>query len=156
MDEKVENASDMFVPSPTWLIFRFSLGCIIASIHNKGRSLINSNQSIHTYRQQIGKIDSLISSARIPSYLHGYCVNYKILMLDTVRQLLTRYPHDRISASGFQHSPLFDNILMNSIKFLDSFPEKTKSEKTSFLRGFVAILPQFSDRIRHRKVSLSM
>lgn len=69
-----------------------------------------------------------------------------------MRQLLTRCPHDRLSASGFQHSPLFDNILMNSIKFLDSFPEKTKSEKTSFLRGFVTILPQFSDRIRHRKV----
>jgi hypothetical protein len=41
---------------------------------------------------------------------------------------------------------------MNSIKFLDSFPEKTKNEKTSFLRGFLSILPQFSDRIRHRKV----
>jgi len=42
---------------------------------------------------------------------------------------------------------------MNSIKFLDSFPEKTKNEKTSFLRGFLSILPQFSDRIRLRKVS---
>lgn len=73
-------------------------------------------------------------------------------MSDTVRQLLSRYPHDRLSASAFQHSPLFDNILMNSIKFLDSFPEKTNNEKTSFLRGFLSILPQFSDRIRHRKV----
>ena len=73
-------------------------------------------------------------------------------MSATVRQLLTIYPHDRLSASAFQHSPLFDNILMNSIKFLDSFPEKTKNEKTSFLRGFLSILPQFSDRIRHRKV----
>ena len=74
-------------------------------------------------------------------------------MSDTVRQLLTRSPHDRLSASAFQQSPLFDNILMNSIKFLDSFPEKTKNEKTSFLRGFLSILPQFSDRIRLRKVS---
>ena len=41
---------------------------------------------------------------------------------------------------------------MNSIKFLDFFPEKTKSEKNSFLRGFLSILPQFSDRVRHRKV----
>jgi SCY1-like protein 2 len=140
MDEKVENASDMF-----------SLGCIIVAIHNKGRSLISSNQSIHTYRQQIAKIDSLISSSRIPSYLQGKSFS-PLLIPDTVRQLLTRYPHDRMSASAFQHSPLFDNILMNSIKFLDSFPEKTKSEKSSFLRGFVAVLPQFSDRIRQRKV----
>jgi SCY1-like protein 2 len=74
------------------------------------------------------------------------------LTLDTLRQLLTRYPDDRLTASAFQHSPLFDNILMNSIRFLDSFPEKSKNEKTSFLRGFVGIIPQFSDRIRQRKI----
>jgi len=77
------------------------------------------------------------------------------LMWDTLRQLLTRFPKDRLSASAFQHSTLFDNILMNSIKFLDSFPEKTMSEKQSFLRGFVAVLPQFSDRVQHRKVCIS-
>ena len=76
MDEKVENASDMYEYSPTRLTqFRFSLGCIIVSIHNRGRSPISSNQSIHTYRQQIGKIDSLVSSARIPSYLQGSRMN---------------------------------------------------------------------------------
>ena len=74
------------------------------------------------------------------------------MTLDTLRQLMTRYPEDRLSASAFQSSPLFDNILMNSIKFLDSFPEKTKNEKSSFLRGFVSVLPQFSDRIKKRKV----
>jgi hypothetical protein len=72
MDETVENASDMYVSPATFLIFRFSLGCIIVAIHNKGRSLINSNQSIHTYRQQVGKIESLISSTRIPAYLQGW------------------------------------------------------------------------------------
>lgn len=71
MDETVENASDMFDSSCSILTSRFSLGCIIFSIHNKGRSIITSNQSVHTYRQQIGKIESLISSARIPSYLLG-------------------------------------------------------------------------------------
>lgn len=71
MDEKVDNASDMFDLPYSILTPRFSLGCIIVSIHNKGRSVITSNQSIHTYRQQIVKINSLINSARIPSYLHG-------------------------------------------------------------------------------------
>jgi len=74
------------------------------------------------------------------------------LMIDTLKQLLTVSPYDRLSASNFQHSPLFDNILMNSIRFLDAFPEKTNAEKNSFLRGFVKILPQFSDRVRQRKV----
>ena len=74
MDEKVENASDMLDSSHSILIFRFSLGCIIVSIHNQGRSVITANQSIHTYRQQIGKIDSLIISAKIPSYLHGIVI----------------------------------------------------------------------------------
>lgn len=55
----------------TLLTYRFSLGCIIVAIHSKGRSLLQSNQSIHTYRQQITKIDSLITSTRIPSYLHS-------------------------------------------------------------------------------------
>jgi len=75
------------------------------------------------------------------------------LTKDTLRQLLTRYPEDRLTASAFQRSPLFDNILMNSIRFLESFPEKTKNEKSSFLRGFISVLPQFSDRIKKRKAS---
>lgn len=72
-EEKVENANDMFITF--WYSIsddrRFSLGCVIVAIHNKGRSLINSNQSIHTYRQQIAKIESLITSSRIPAYLQG-------------------------------------------------------------------------------------
>ena len=93
--------------------------------------------------------DLLLTNSSLSSWFSPLIICAK---QDTLRQLLTRYPNDRLTASAFQHSPLFDNILMNSIKFLDAFPEKSKNDKTSFLRGFVGILPQFSDRIRQRKI----
>jgi len=104
-EEKVENANDMFVPlwSTVTNCPRFSLGCVIVAIHNKGRSLINSNQNIHTYRQQIAKIESLITSSRIPSYLQGQSLSYlvDIRYTEITADKITSWSVNRICISAF-------------------------------------------------------
>lgn len=57
-----------------------------------------------------------------------------------------------MNAREFQQSQFFDNILVSSIRFLDSLPAKTPNEKTQFLRGLPRILEQFPKSVLEKKV----
>ena len=69
-----------------------------------------------------------------------------------MKQMLARYPAHRPSAADFQSSSYFDNILMSTIKYLDTFVEKPHVHKAQFLKGLIRVLPQFSDKVLIRKV----
>ncbi|CCG81569.1 putative Protein kinase Scy1 [Taphrina deformans PYCC 5710] len=130
IDETVSPLNDMF-----------ALGCLIcALVSPKHKSIIQSNQNLHLYRKAVENLD-LSSLQGIPSYLR-----------DVLPQLLTRRPANRLSASAFQSSPFFDNILMNSIRFLDAFPEKTASERQGFMKGLQTVIPQFPPRVLTKKI----
>ena len=47
----------------------------------------------------------------------------------------------------FQQSQFFNNILVSTIKFLESMPAKTSNEKAQFLRGLPRILDQFPNSV---------
>lgn len=57
-----------------------------------------------------------------------------------------------MTANEFQQSEFFNNILVATIRFLDSFPAKTMPDKTKFLRGLVNVLPSFPKSVMERKV----
>ena len=57
-----------------------------------------------------------------------------------------------MNAREFQQSKFFDNILVSSIRFLDSLPAKTLNEKSQFLRGLPRILSQFPKSVLDKKV----
>jgi len=67
--------------------------------------------------------------------------------------LITRYPSQRMSAAEFQTSKYFDNVLVSTVKFFESFPEKTADDKANFMKGLIRILPQFPERVLVRKVN---
>ncbi|KAI0477498.1 kinase-like domain-containing protein [Xylariaceae sp. FL0804] len=67
-------------------------------------------------------------------------------------RLITRRPAQRMTAKEFQESEYFDNILVSTIRFLDSFPAKTPSEKASFMRGLNKVLPSFPKSVMEKKV----
>src|SRR5688572_7558571 len=54
------------------------------------------------------------------------CSNYPMLKrfscLEVMFNLITRYPSQRMSASEFQTSKYFDNVLVSTVKFFESFP----------------------------------
>lgn len=130
LDETIDPLNDMF-----------SLGCLIcALVSSKRQSIIQSQQNIHFYRKIVDDLNPA-SISGIPPYLR-----------DVLPQLLTRRPANRLSANAFQSSPFFDNILMKSIRFLDSFPEKTASERQSFMRGLQTVIPEFPPRVLTKKI----
>lgn len=57
-----------------------------------------------------------------------------------------------MTAHEFQQSQFFDNILVSSIRFLDSLPAKTAHEKSQFMRGFPRVLDQFPRPVLEKKV----
>lgn len=67
-------------------------------------------------------------------------------------RLITRRPAQRINAREFQQAQYFDNILISTIRFLDSLPAKTPNEKQQFLRGLPRILKEFPKSVMEKKV----
>lgn len=57
-----------------------------------------------------------------------------------------------MTAKEFQDSEFFNNILVSTIRFLDTFPAKTPNEKSQFLRGLNKVLPSFPKSIMEKKV----
>lgn len=57
-----------------------------------------------------------------------------------------------MSAREFQQSEYFDNVLVSTIRFLDSFPAKTSSEKSQFMRGLNKVLPSFPKSVMEKKI----
>ena len=66
--------------------------------------------------------------------------------------LLCRDPQYRPTAIAVQTNPYFSSTLMNALKFIESFVEKTTMQKSTFLKGVAVILPRFGEKIRIRKV----
>ncbi|KAI7868246.1 kinase-like domain-containing protein, partial [Spinellus fusiger] len=118
----------------------FSLGCLAYTIHNKGVSLLQTFNNTRTYERKIKALDSLDYS-KVPPHLQG-----------VMRQMLALHPSQRLTLEAFQNSKYFDNLLVSTMKFMESFPEKTREEKAQFMKGLARVLGQFSDRVVKRKI----
>jgi SCY1-like protein 2 len=57
-----------------------------------------------------------------------------------------------MNAREFQQAGYFDNILVSTIRFLDSLPGKTPNEKSQFMRGLPRILNQFPKSVLDKKI----
>jgi SCY1-like protein 2 len=74
------------------------------------------------------------------------------VMNGVLDRLITRRPAQRLDAREFQQAQYFDNILVSTIRFLDSLPSKTPNEKSQFMRGLPRILNQFPKTVLEKKV----
>ncbi|KAL8761115.1 MAG: hypothetical protein Q9184_002741 [Pyrenodesmia sp. 2 TL-2023] len=139
MDSNVSSAADMF-----------SLGLVMLALYNSPHtSPLKTNSNISTYK----KIFSSSSSA--PSSTNNYLSTRPLprdLLNGVFPRLITRRPEQRMNAREFQQSQFFDNILVSSIRFLDSLPTKTVNEKSQFMRGVAKILNQFPPPVLEKKV----
>ncbi|CAO3696430.1 unnamed protein product [Rhizopus stolonifer] len=122
----------------------FALGCLAYAVHNKGVSVLKTFNSHHSYEKQVKSITSN-SFSDMPSHLQ------QVLAL-----LLARHPNQRMTPIEFQNSRYFDNILVSTIRFLESFPEKTREEKAQFMKGLSKVLSQFPERVIRRKILPSL
>ncbi|KAI9287545.1 hypothetical protein BC943DRAFT_194768 [Umbelopsis sp. AD052] len=122
----------------------FSLGCLAYTVHNKGKSLFGTFNNMRKYQRCIESLTSLTYN-NVPAHLQ-----------EVLRRLIVRQPSMRMTLIEFQSSKYFDNILVSTMKYLESFPEKTKEEKSQFMKGLSRVLGQFPDRVLTRKILPSL
>ena len=131
----------------------FSLALLIVALYNFPHSSpvqTNGNQS--TYK----KIFSISSTT--PSSTNDFLSTRPLPreLSNTLGRLMARRPADRLTAREFQQSAYFDNILVNTIRFLDALPAKTANEKAQFMRGLGRVMPQFPAPVLGKKVLVAL
>ncbi|AEO58982.1 hypothetical protein MYCTH_116348 [Thermothelomyces thermophilus ATCC 42464] len=128
----------------------FSLGLLIISLYNSPhKSPLSCNGSLSAYQRLFQ------SSQTTPSSSNNFLSSRplpKELTNHVLPRLITRRPAQRMTASEFQQSEFFNNILVSTIRFLDTFPAKTPNEKSQFLRGLIKVLPSFPKSVMEKKL----
>ena len=127
----------------------FSLGLVLLACYRRPHiSPIETNGNQSTYK----KICS--NAATVPNPSNNYLCSNDLPrdLAQTLPRLLARRPAQRMSASEFQQSQYFDNILVNTMRFLDALPAKTPAEKSQFMRGLGRVMPQFPPSMLGKKV----
>ncbi|KAJ4266398.1 Protein kinase domain-containing protein ppk32 [Fusarium torreyae] len=128
----------------------FSLGLMSVALYNSPhRSPLECHGSLSTYKRLFS------STSSVPSATNNYLSSRPLpreLSHDVLPRLITRRPAQRMTAREFQQSEYFDNILVSTIRFLDSFPAKTANEKASFMRGLNKVLPSFPKSVMEKKI----
>jgi SCY1-like protein 2 len=139
MDGNVTPAADMF-----------SLGMLIIALYNSPhKSPLEFNGSTSSYKRAFS------SSSSVPNKNNNF-MSAQPLPRDVANgvldRLITRRPAQRLDAREFQQAQYFDNILVSTIRFLDSLPAKTPNEKSQFMRGLPRILNQFPKSVLEKKI----
>ncbi len=131
----------------------FSLGLLIIALYNfPHTSPFHTAGNQSTYKRFFSS-DSTTPSAR-NEFLSSRPLPKELKQ--TLPQLLARRPVQRMTAREFQQSAYFDNILINTIRFLDALPAKTSSEKAQFMRGLGRVMPQFPASVLGKKVLFAL
>lgn len=128
----------------------FSFGLLIVSLFNSPHtSPLQTNSSITTYKRLFNApsttptpANQFLSSRPLP----------KELISSVLPRLITRRPAERLTAREFQESQYFDNVLVSTIRFLESLPAKSPNEKSQFLRGLSRVLTQFPKSVLEKKL----
>lgn len=127
----------------------YSLGLVILALYNyPHKSPIETRGNQSTYKRIFN------SSSTTPSPSNEFLCSRPLPreLAETLPRILARRPAQRMTASEFQQSRYFDNILVNTIRFLDALPAKTPNEKAQFMRGLGRVMPQFPASVLGKKV----
>ncbi|KAH7414296.1 kinase-like domain-containing protein [Phaeosphaeria sp. MPI-PUGE-AT-0046c] len=139
MDGNVTPAGDLF-----------SLGMIIIALYNSPHtSPMDFNGSVSSYKR------AFASASSVPSKSNNFMSSQPLprdIVNGVLDRLITRRPAQRMDAREFQQAQYFDNILVSTIRFLDSLPAKTPNEKSQFMRGLPRILTQFPKSVMEKKI----
>ncbi|PKK53258.1 hypothetical protein CI102_1892 [Trichoderma harzianum] len=139
MDNNLTPSADMF-----------SLGLLCVALYNSPhQSPIECHGSLSSYKRTFS------SPSTVPTTTNNYLSSRPLprdLSNHVLPKLITRRPAQRMTAREFQQSEYFDNVLVSTIRFLDTFPAKTPNEKSQFLRGLNKVLPSFPKSVLEKKL----
>ncbi|KAF2686518.1 ARM repeat-containing protein [Lentithecium fluviatile CBS 122367] len=139
VDNNVTPAADMF-----------SLGMLIIALYNSPhKSPMEFHGSQSSYKRAFS------SASSVPNKTNNFMSSQPMprdVVTGVLDRLITRRPAQRLNAREFQQAQYFDNILVSTIRFLDSLPAKTPNEKSQFMRGLPRILKEFPKSVMEKKV----
>ena len=138
IDSNITGSTDMY-----------SLGLLILAVYNTPhKSPIETHGSLSTYKRLF------TSSATTPVSSNNFLCSKPLPneLTQTLPKLLGRRPAQRHSAAEFQQSQYFNNILVNTLRFLDALAAKSQNEKVQFMRGLGRVMPQFPASVLEKKV----
>lgn len=139
LDSNVSSSADLF-----------SLGLIIIALYNSPHvSPLQTHSNLTTYKKLLS------SPSTTPSQGNNFLSSQPIprdVLSHVLPRLITRRPAQRMNAREFQQSQYFDNVLVSTIRFLESLPAKNPNEKSQFLRGLQRVLPDFPASVLERKL----
>ncbi|KAL2863062.1 putative protein kinase Scy1, partial [Aspergillus lucknowensis] len=128
----------------------FSLGLIIIALYNSPHvSPLKAHGSLDVYKRLLS------SPSSTPSQGNNFLCSGSIpkdVLAHVLPRLITRRAAQRLTAREFQQSQYFDNILVSTIRFLESLPAKNPNEKSQFMRGLQRVLPEFPVSVLERKL----
>ncbi|KAJ5732854.1 hypothetical protein N7533_013301 [Penicillium manginii] len=139
LDSNVSSAADLF-----------SLGLIVIALYNSPHvSPLETHMNLSTYKKLLS------SPSTTPSQSNNFLCSNPIprdVLSQVLPRLITRRPAQRMNAREFQQSQYFDNVLVSTIRFLESLPAKNPNEKSQFLRGLQRVLADFPVSVLERKL----
>ncbi|KAJ5179682.1 hypothetical protein N7492_002892 [Penicillium capsulatum] len=139
MDSNVSSSADLF-----------SLGLIIVALYNSPHiSPLQTHSNLTTYKKLLSTPSSTPSQGN--NFLCSKPIPRDVLS-HVLPRLITRRPAQRMNAREFQQSQYFDNVLVSTIRFLESLPAKNPNEKSQFLRGLQRVIPEFPASVLERKL----
>lgn len=139
LDSNVSSSADLF-----------SLGLIIVALYNSPHiSPLQTHSNLSTYKKLLS------TPSTTPSQGNNFLCSKPIprdVLTHVLPRLITRRPAQRMNAREFQQSQYFDNVLVSTIRFLESLPAKNANEKSQFLRGLQRVIPEFPPSVLERKI----
>ncbi|KAJ5683226.1 hypothetical protein N7462_006391 [Penicillium macrosclerotiorum] len=139
LDSNVSSSADLF-----------SLGLIVITLYNSPHiSPLQTHANLSTYKKLLS------SPSTTPSQGNNFLCSQPIprdVLSHVLPRLITRRPAQRMNAREFQESQYFDNVLVSTIRFLESLPTKNPNEKSQFLRGLQRVLPDFPASVLEKKL----
>ena len=138
MDSNVNYSADIF-----------SLGLVLIACYREPHtSPLETHSSQQTYKKLMS------NESRAPNLSNNFGCRNKLPteLGNTLSRVLARRPAQRLTAAEFQQSEYFDNILVNTMRFLDGFPAKTPAEKQQFMSGLTRVMPQFPVSVLEKKI----
>jgi SCY1-like protein 2 len=127
----------------------YSLGLILLACYRKPHiSPFETHGNQSTYKKLCN------STSTVPNPTNNYLSANELPreLAQTLPRVLARRPAQRMTASEFQQSEYFDNILVNTMRFIDAFPAKSAAEKSQFMRGLGRVMPQFPASVLGKKI----
>ncbi|CCE81451.1 Piso0_002107 [Millerozyma farinosa CBS 7064] len=117
----------------------WSLACLIYYLYNDGESLINcfDINSMSDYKTEFRKFESKFYNQRLSNLKHLF-KNIPEEFHYAVQQLLSRYPHDRLTIDSFIASDVFSNPTIKAMLFVDEFSTKSLPDKLTFMKGLLS------------------